>query len=183
MKAYIDTSVIVSAYKPDEPSHRASMRIAKLDTLTKVGSYVLITELFAVTSRLYKTSQIKISASVEEALSKLLMEERIYALVNAIILDWNLQCPSLGFEVKQMMLKDFALSMPEAMLEACTIAPLVNLKTLDIMHIACAKIINEAAQDLKYFVTPDQDILNNRNEIERLTGFQPITPQEFVDLV
>ena len=160
----------------------ASVRIAKLDNITKIGSFMLITELFSVTSRLYKTSQIKVSTSVERALSELPVETRINALVNAIVLDWNLQCPSLGSEVKQMKLKDFTLSMPEAVLEACTIAPLVNLKTLDIMHIACAKIISEVTQDLKYFVTLDQDILNNRSEVERLTGLRPITPQALVDL-
>jgi hypothetical protein len=50
------------------------------------------------------------------------------------------------------------------------------------MHIACARIINEATHDLEYFVTLDQDILNGRNEIKRLIGFQPLTPQELVDL-
>lgn len=183
MKAYIDTSAIISAYKPDERSYRASLRIASLNSITKVGSFILMTELFSVTSRLYKTSQIKVSASVEKALSKLPAEERIYALVNTIVLDWNLQCPSIGLEVKEMRLKSLALSMPEAMLEACIIAPLVNLKTLDTIHIACAKIIREAAQDLEYFVTLDQDILNNREEIEKLTALQPITPQELADLL
>lgn len=183
MKAYIDTSVIISAYKPSEISHKASLRIAKLNKVTKIGSYMLIVELFSIISRLYKASQIKIPAYVNKILSKLPVRERAYALVNAIILDWKILCPNLGFEAKQLKLKDFSLSMPEAMLEACTISPLVGLKTLDLMHIACAKIINEATLDLKYFVTLDQNILDNRDEIKRVAEFQPVTPQEFVELI
>ncbi|MGQ9468609.1 MAG: type II toxin-antitoxin system VapC family toxin [Nitrososphaerales archaeon] len=182
MKVYVDTSAIISAYKPNEISYEASLRVAKLNTITKVCSYMVITEIFSVISRLYRTSQIKVSDSIKKILSKLSMKERVYALINAIILDWGILCPNLGFEVKQMRLKDFALSMPEALLEACMMATVINLKTLDLIHIACAKIINEAAHDLKYFVTLDQDVLNNRNKIKKIIGFQPLTPQELLDL-
>lgn len=183
MKAYIDTSVLISAYKPSEISHEASLSVAKLNKVTKVGSYLLIVELFSVISRLYKASQIGLPASVDETLSKLPLSERTYALVNAIILDWNLSCPNLGFEAKQLKLKDFNLLMPEALLEACMITSLVGLKTLDLMHIACAKIINEEVRDLNYFVTLDQDILNCRDKIKKVAEFEPLTPQEFLDSI
>lgn len=183
MKAYIDTSVVISAYKPGETSHEASLRVAKLDTVTKIGSYVLVTELFSVISRLYRASQIKLPTPIAKVLTKLPIEERTYALINAIILDWNLSCPNLGSDVEQMTLKDFALSMPEALLEACMIAPQLSLKTLDLMHIACAKIINETTGDLKYFVTLDQDILNSRMIIDKMADLQPLTPLEFLDQI
>jgi len=183
LKAYIDTSVIISAYKPNETSYETAIQIAKLNDVVKVGSYVLVAELISVTSRLYKASQIRLQAPVKKILSKLPKEERAYALVNAIILDWNLSYPKLGFEVKQLKLRAFSLSVPEAILEACMIAPLVDLKTLDLMHIASAKIINEATHDLKYFVTLDQDILDSRDEVKKVAGCQPVTPQEFADLM
>ncbi len=183
MKTYIDTSVILSAYKPNESYHEASLRVSRLDEVTKLGSHILIAELISVTSRLCKTSQIKLPGSVERILSRLSMRERIYALVNAIILDWNISCPNLGFEVKQLKLKDFSLSMPENIFEASMMAPALGLKTLDLMHIACAKMIREVSPDLKYFVTLDQNILDSKDEIKASAGFQPVTPQELVDLV
>ncbi len=183
MKAYIDTSVIISAYKPDEESGKESLRVAKLDAVRKVGSYMLVVELFSVISRLYRASLIEMPTSIEGLLSKLPFEERVYALVNALILDWNLSCPSTGFEAKQLRLKDFALWMPEAMLEACAMVPAVNLKTLDLIHVASAKIINDVSHDLAYFVTLDQDILDGRDEIKKVAGFQPLTPQELLDAI
>lgn len=183
MKAYIDTSVVISAYKPDETSHDASVQIAKQDTIAKIGSYVLVTELFSVISRLYRDSQVKMPSPITNVLSKLPMEERTYTLINAIILDWNLSCPNLGLDVEQMRLKNFSLSMPEVLLDACTLAPKVGLKTLDLMHIACAKIMNEVSGDLRYFVTLDRDILSNRELIDKMAELQPLTPQKFLDLI
>ena len=180
MKVYIDTGVIISSYKPNEKSYKASLQIAKLNTITKVGSYILIVELFSTISRLYKASQIKIPLPIRKILLKLSEKERIYAIVNAMILDWNLFCPDIGFEVKQLKLKDFSILIPEALLESCIMAPLLHLKTLDLMHIAFAKIINETTQDLKYFITLDQNILNNRDKIKRIAKFHILTPQEFL---
>jgi len=96
---------------------------------------------------------------IREILLKLSEKERIYAIVNAIILDWNLFCPDIGFEVKQLKLKGFSILIPEALLESCIMAPLLHLKTLDLIHIAFAKIINETTQDLKYFTRLENALL------------------------
>jgi len=61
--------------------------------------------------------------------------------------------------------------------------PAVNLKTLDLIHVASAKIINDVSHDLAYFVTLDQDILDGRDEIKKVAGFQPLTPQELLDAI
>ena len=71
-------------------------------------------------------------------------------------------CPNLRLELRELKLKDFGLLMPEVFVEACEIASNVSLKTLDALHIAYAKIINETLGDLNYFVTLDQNILDNR---------------------
>ena len=180
MKAYIDTSVILSSYKPDETSYNACLRLARLDELVKVGSYILLVELFSTISRLYNASKIRLPASTEKILSRLALEERVYAIVNAIILDWNLTIPNLGLETKHLKLENLSLLAPEAIVEACRIAPKLNLKTLDLLHLAYAKIISENLHNLEYFVTLDREILNSRDKIKRITGVQPATPQELI---
>lgn len=183
MKIYVDTSVIISAYKPNEKAHNLSLRIANLDGVSKVGSYTLIAELIAVISRLYGSSQVRLPSSLQEILSKLRETERSYALVNAMIADWNISFPTVGFEAVQLNLGGVKLPVPEVVAEACSIAPLLLLKTLDLMHIAGAKIINDSSRDLKYFVTLDKDILNCRDKIRSLVGFQTLSPEEFLNVV
>lgn len=85
-------------------------------------------------------------------LSKLSFRGRILAIVNAILLDWNIACPNLRLELRESKPKSFSFKMPEVFVEACEIASNVSLKTLDTLHIAYAKIINETLGDLNYFV-------------------------------
>jgi len=69
--AYIDTSVALSAYKPNETSYNAYLHLARLDHLIKIGSYVLVVGLFLTISRLYSVSKMRVSASTRRILLKL----------------------------------------------------------------------------------------------------------------
>lgn len=183
MRIYVDTSVIISAYKPNEEAYDSSLRVARLDDVWKVGSFALVAELIAVVSRLYNSSQVTLPSSVQEILSKLPETARPYALVDAMIADWSISFPSVGFEAVQLNLGGVKLVVPEVVAKACSIAPLLLLKTLDLMHIAGAKLIKDSYHDLKYLVTLDRDILKNSDKIRGVTGFQTLSPDEFLKVV
>lgn len=183
MKIYVDTNVVISTYKPDEAFYEMALSISKSDAIRKVGSHILILELFSVVSRLYKASQIVLPKTVERILSKLSFGDRILAIVNAILLDWNIICPNLRLELRELKLKDYDLLIPEVFVEACKIASSISLKTLDALHIAYAKIINEIFGDLNYFVTVDQNILDNRLKIKETAKIDVISPKELTNLL
>jgi hypothetical protein len=100
-----------------------------------------------------------------------------------MIADWNISFPSMGFEGVQLNLGGIKLPVPEVVAEACSIAPILLLKTLDLMHIAAAKIINDNSHDLKYFVTLDKDILNGTDKIRSVVGFQALPPEELLNIL
>lgn len=51
IKAYVDTSVIVARYKPDDPLHEASENLFKLSEAVLYISPLTIVELYSVLSR------------------------------------------------------------------------------------------------------------------------------------
>lgn len=183
MKVYVDTNVVISTYKPDEEFYEMALSIAKSDAIRKIGSHILILELFSVVSRLYKTSQIVLPKTVERFLSKLYFKDRVLAIVNTILLDWNIICPNLELELRELKLKDYSLLMPELFIEACEIASSTSLKTLDVLHIAYAKMINEIFGNLNYFVTIDQNILDSRLKVKKTAKIDVVSPKELINLL
>ncbi|MHA1838662.1 MAG: hypothetical protein ACTSYO_01710, partial [Candidatus Ranarchaeia archaeon] len=88
----------MAAYKPSDTGYAASKQLVNNDDVTKIGSAVLINELFSVTFRLYQAAQITVPSHVEKVLSRLSTEKRVYAIINAMLLDWQLVFPSFGYD-------------------------------------------------------------------------------------
>jgi len=181
LNIYADTNILIAKYVPNDPFHKECEKISKMNNIKKIGSPITIVELFSTISRIYQKLKVQIDNS--DILNKASRNEIITAIVSYILLDWNLTVPFLENENLVLVLKDFRIVMKKEAFLAATLAPFIQLKTLDNMHIAIAKRLKEEYIELDYFVTSDKGILNKRVIIKKYTEIEVVNPAEFIDLL
>ncbi len=149
--------------------------------LRKIGSPASIVELFSVISRLYYSDQILISKDLRELLDKLPEEKRILAMVSSITLSWGMKFPKIGLEPKRLSLAGVDVLLPQFMVEACKLSASLRLRTMDNIHMAFAKLVNEI-DGLDYLITSDGELLKRRALIKKVSGLEIISPTELMSL-
>ena len=149
--------------------------------IRKVGSPASIVELFSVISRLYYSKQILLSKDVGRLLTKLPEEKKILAIVTSIILDWGIEFPRAGLELKRLSLAGIDAFLPEFMAEACKLSARLRLRTMDNIHMAFAKLVSEI-EGLDYVITSDEELLRKRALVKSVSGLELLSPTEFISL-
>ncbi len=170
---YLDTSVLIASLKPKDKDHICARKI--LDSgLTKKISYITVTEMISVVSRLIQACQIQLSDEARELLDPLSFDKKIKAIVLYIILRYNINVIGCLGVVHSGIDR---VELPIEFAEAIKIAPKTRLKTLDNLHIATFKL-NKKPECLDFLVTGDRDMLNKAAEIREIIETLILSPEE-----
>ena len=180
MKVYLDTSVVLAAYKPNDDGYQQARALLVEADVEKFGSAILVNELFSVVFRLYHASQISFPRYLTESPVTLSPEEQVYTFINAILLDWRITIPSYGYDLENLILTDLNVILPSFMAKACLLTQEVGLRTLDLLHLGAVDRINTVLKGIKYFTTLDQGILNKSLEIKNTIGIEVCLPKKLL---
>jgi predicted nucleic acid-binding protein len=169
--AYVDTNVILAKYFPEDKLHAAATAFLELSRKRKIASPVSMVELASVVSRLQR----EISAPKE-----ILQEparRRIRAIVEFMIRDCNVTLMALPARAR-IKLAGAILSVPLEYHRSIALAHALELKTLDLVHLAYADTLRNWGNDVEIFVTGDKGILYNSEKIHEQLGIEIKPPSE-----
>ncbi len=177
---YIDTSVILAKYKPNDNIHGDAKIMFKSKKLKHIISHITLIELASVISRNFK--QIKIGDLASKELLDFTFREKVYFLLRYIleenllnIFHYNGKDSIPYFEALESIFSDYS--------QAIFLAPISKLRTLDNLHIASLKnIIFSKNLSINYFVTGDEEILKNRNKLKSYLDLLIVSPQTLIEL-
>jgi predicted nucleic acid-binding protein len=148
MMAYIDTSVILAKYFPQDKFHAEATGFLEASRKRKIISPVSAVELAAVVSRLEKELQAPQEILAEPP------RRRNRALVEFFIKDCNLQVANVNAYAK-IKLAGTTLPVPLEYQSCIRWAHALKLKTLDLIHLVYADNLRKWGYDLDTFVTGD----------------------------
>jgi predicted nucleic acid-binding protein len=171
--AYVDTSVLVAAYTPEDQLHDASRSFLKKARTSKIISPLSFEELSAVLSRTEQNLELPASLLSEP------LARRIRAVVEYIIRDSDLTLAS-GFGASRVNVGGRRVSIPVEYWQAARLAPVLRMRALDLLHLACARLIDRLQVTVKVFVTGDKGILSKSAEIEQSVQVQVKHPEEML---
>jgi predicted nucleic acid-binding protein len=169
--AYVDTNVILAKYFPEDKLHSRAAAFLELGRKRKIASPVSVVELAAVVSRLQRDIR---------APKEVLQEpprRRIRATVEFMIRDCNLTITSVPARAK-IKIAGTILSVPLEYDSSIRLAHALELKTLDLIHLAYADNLRKWGHEVESFVTGDSDILNNSEKIQEQLGIEVKEPAE-----
>lgn len=169
----MDTNVFISNLKPDDPYHVEAGIIAnklRRNELKAETSVLALLEISSVTSRLYARMH-----GMQNAM------ERKTFVIKALRM-----FTSLGVNLVHIAgdlpvaLGSIKADMPSIFSESMLVGIQVPLRTLDLMHVAAARIAKQNNSELGAFVTGDAELLLLKNELSGLTGLAFFSPREYV---
>jgi predicted nucleic acid-binding protein len=166
IKAYVDTSVIVARYKPDDPLHEASENLFKLSEAVLYISPLTIVELYSVLSR------VRIDVSLEKL--------TLHSLIRFIIKDCRLQVVSIPLLAKRSI-AGYEVVAPVEYYLSMSFSHQLKLRTLDLLHIAYASLLRRRGI-ANTLITGDENILKCGKEILATTGVLVKDPLKFTNL-
>ena len=158
--AYVDTNVIVARYFPEDELHERATNFLEESQKRKIISPVSLAELAAVLSRLGSP----LSAPVE--LLQASPKRRIRAVLEFMVRDSHLLVASVPAQAK-FKLAGTILSTPIEYLSCIRLAHLLNLKTLDLLHLVYADNLRRSGHHVNAFATFDGEILNKAALIQQ----------------
>lgn len=162
---YVDTSVIIARYKPNDELYEHSERLFSRDDVKFYASPLTLVELYAVLSRL-----------LDELLIPQGFEKDLDALVGFIVKDCKLNVVphlytlTLDFHARKIR-------MPLEYYLTFRYAGRLKLRALDLIHICYAKILNEF-YDVEFFVTGDEELLSKAEVASELLKLRISHPRD-----
>lgn len=176
---YVDTSVLIAKYKPNDELFEVSQKILELRKFKSIISHISLIELVSVISRQF--IYFKFKGEVGERMRLLNFKEKVLFSLNYIIQDNDLlvlqhnSFEKLPFITESQIYADYG--------RALILAPDTKLRTLDNLHIASAKNITLLKDEyLYYFVTGDNEILSKKKEISEYLGTLVISPFDLIKI-
>jgi len=158
--AYVDTSVLVAAYAPSDPIHKQSRTFLANSKPTKVISPLTFEELSSVIARTEEEMQLPLLIQKEPP------GRRTRAVVEYIIRDSGLTLASeLGSS--RIRIGNRSLNIPLEYSKAASLAPLLKLRALDLLHLAYAHLIDKLQFSVTSFVTGDEAIISKAQDIHK----------------
>jgi predicted nucleic acid-binding protein len=169
--AYVDTNVLVAAYSPKDPVYNDARSFLSERQPKKIVSALSFAELTAVLARIRPELQLP------EPVQKEPFKRRIRAAVEYIFRDADLTLASqAGTSIIRVGKR--TVHVPMEYSRAASAAHNLQLKTLDMLHLAYASLISRLEFKLDLFVTADQDILDRTNKIEESLGLTAKHPKD-----
>jgi predicted nucleic acid-binding protein len=169
MMRYVDTSVILAKYFPEDKAHQRAVRFLEQSEMQNVISPISLVELMAVLSR------IDPALRAPEELLQETPRRRVRALVEFLIRDSNLHVASVSAKAK-LGVGGTSFSAPIEYHTCIRLAHALKLKTLDLLHVSYADNLRKWGYDIKTFVTLDLEIIGKANEILQETGIEVREP-------
>lgn len=158
--AYVDTSVLVAAYAPSDPIHEQSENFLASTKPPKVISPLTFIELSSVLARREEDLEIPLLLKKEPP------ARRIRAVVEYVVRDWGLNVASeLGSS--RIRIGNRSVTMPLEYSKAASLAPLLKLRALDLLHLDYAHLIDRLQTNIRTFVTGDDGIISKAAEIHK----------------
>lgn len=167
--AYVDTNVILAKYFPEDKLHSRATAFLELGRNRKIASPVSVVELASVVTRLQRDIR---------APKEVLQEpprRRIRAIVEFLIRDCNVIIAAVPARAK-IKFAGTILSVPLEYHSSIRLAHALELKTLDLIHLAYADNLRKWGHEVETFVTGDSDILNNSDKIQEQLGIEVKEP-------
>lgn len=162
IKAYVDTSIIVARYKPNDPLHKGADNLFKLSEATLYISPLTVVELYSVLSR------VRINALIEGL--------TLHSLIHFIIKDCRLHVISIPLLAKKGI-AGYDIAAPAEYYLAMKLSHQLKLRTLDLLHITYALLLRRKGI-ASILITGDEDILKRRKEILDATGVLVKDPKD-----
>ena len=171
---YLDTNIFLARYAPSEKEHEDCKKL--LDS-TEEG------QLKAVTSTL---TLVEIASAVKRSQSRFTETTTVAktagAFVRRALTVRNLSYIPLGGEMS-LGSQTVKVRVPLLFSAALKGVQTLPLRTLDLLHLASAYVtVRLFGEDLNFFATLDEGILNFRREVKEFLGCPAVTPNELVRL-
>lgn len=167
--AYVDSNVILAKYFPEDRVHRRAVRFLEQSVMRKIISPISLVELTAILSRIDQGLR-----APEELLNET-RKRRVRALLEFLIKDSNLHVATVPAKAK-LRVGGTLLAVPIEYYRCIRLAHALNLKTLDLLHVAYADDLRKWGYEIKSFVTFDEDIIGKAHEIKRETEIEVKEP-------
>jgi predicted nucleic acid-binding protein len=181
-ETYLDTNVLLSPFHAGDSFASESLRILRTRRIYKVTSPVTLVELCATVSRLRREGTLAFEKQIEESLNRLGPSEQVYALALFFLSFGSVKV--IGMDtVAKAPFDDLSFATLLEFMEACRIAPLTLLRSLDNVHIAAVKVMKRQGRTIDYLVTCDKGILGRREELRRTVDVPVLSPAELVETV
>jgi len=169
---YLDTNVLLSQYKLEDPFYRESLIIVKAlkdEEIRGFTSPLTIIEACCFVSRNFPVRKGESHEVKVTSVSKTLKEiSKLRLTFISPLGDYPLSLN--GQEVQ----------MPAVFHQALVLSP-YGLKTLDIIHLSAARYARQTGLDIRGFVTGDNDFIRSKKTLLSIIDMPIISPKELVD--
>lgn len=176
MNVYIDTSVLVSAFSPNDEHHDDSRSLMTLP-IKKLGSPYTVLELCCVVSRELRRGKIQLPPYTE--LNRLTHEERVLVIVRYIIESFNLEIPPLAM-IETTLSPLPSVTCASEVATALYLAPRLCLPVSAVLHIGSVAILKRLGHRVDAIVTTDPAFLELQPEIKSSVGVDVVTPRDLL---
>ncbi|MEM1575069.1 MAG: PIN domain-containing protein [Nitrososphaerota archaeon] len=161
---YIDTSVIIARYKPEDELYEYSERFFKSNKANFYISPLTLVELYSILSRIKN----KIILPFQE-------EILLDTLITFIVKDCKLRVISKTYSIERLVV-GYKIRLPVEYYLAMRFAEKLKLKTMDLLHILYTWLFKRNYH-IDSFITGDYDIINKADKINELFGIKILHPK------
>ena len=172
-RLYLDTSVLLARWSPLDVHHSSSLSIYNAISSGKISGYLSdfsLAEIASVVERQQQKFQVTLPPNTYLALE----------FVKRILLTPNLVLVSTSAESNIVIAQQIT-SLSTVYWKSIDVAIATKLKTLDNIHLAItSSLFSLLGQKMDYFVTADHEILKKGQQIERIYGYQVISPKKLI---
>jgi predicted nucleic acid-binding protein len=178
MNAYIDTSVMLARYIPNDPDRVSCTKFFKETEIEKLASPLTLLELTCTFSRLLEAKEIEVPSQIEAQLEESSYEENVQSLVEYTIKECGLRIADvIPFPVTLSLLGSSA-KVSHEYLKALKLASQLRLKTLDTLHLAYISCLRDEGVRVEYLVTNDKEILAREKRVLEVLESRVISGEE-----
>ncbi|HKZ40332.1 MAG TPA: hypothetical protein VJ044_05180 [Candidatus Hodarchaeales archaeon] len=180
--AYIDTNVVVSFVKPNDPYYLSARRILTERIVQNISSTLFLIELKSVISREFTAFFGNLSLEFREMTGRLDEIEKIELfyqhILQSIIIDIM---DDVSVEIHDSSY--YSGQIPASYAKILRVSGKTRLKTLDNLHIAHLILLKEnLGVPIDYLITGDQGILARKSDVNRIASVTTISPTELLSI-
>ncbi len=161
MSFYVDTSVIIAALDPLDYRQRLARQSLERDEV-KIVSELVLAELASALSRREKL--------VRDMARRLNLDEGLTVMAVILYLMKKFRLRYRGLKYGKALTPYGMVYKPIA--TALELAPTLRLKTLDLLHIAYAKLLKEEGEPIHALVTADKEFERAKKHLRDITGIE-----------
>ena len=162
---YVDTSVIIARYKPSDPLFSSANKLFQMDYEFIISPITLV-ELYSVLLRVKPFLEFRWE----------IRDVNVDTIIAFILHDSRLKIVERSF-MSRLQILGKKLRIPLEYYLAVKLTEKLQLKTLDMLHIAYAYMLRNA---IDYIVTGDNDILRAKEKIKQYVGLEVKDPSELI---